>query len=120
MTEQTLYSKDEFKQRFLNIDFDNILNQEDNKLVNSSEYYLQYKNNYINFTNQNYITYCKLLDNYLQLSNNYTVSNSKYIYTVIDQSLYQKLNKDIKNLINTQKKLYDNFIHYINLLNYSH
>lgn len=117
MIEKTLYSKDEFKERFLNINFDNILIQEDNPLVNSSEYYLQYKNNYLTLTNKNYTDYCILLDKYLELSNNYTIVNNKYTYTIVDKSLYLKLNKDIKNLINNQQKILDNFLHFVNLLN---
>jgi hypothetical protein len=119
MLEKTLYTTDEFKEQFSKTDFDNYLIEQNNSLVNSNEYYLQYKNTYIETTKNNYNTYTKLLDKYNTLTNNYTITSNKYIYQVIDNKKYDSLNMEIKTLVEEQKKLFNNFIHYIEFLNTS-
>ena len=44
----------EFREKFITIDFDNYLKEQNNNLVNSNEYYLQYKNEYITTSENNY------------------------------------------------------------------
>lgn len=119
MLERTLYTTDEFREQFLKTDFDNYLTEQNNSLVNSNEYYLQYKNIYIETTKNNYNTYTKLLDKYNTLNNNYTITSNKYVYQVIDNKVYDLLNTEIKIIVEAQKKLFNNFIHYIEFLNTS-
>lgn len=111
------YCNIEFKTKFLDIDFDNILNEQNNKYVNSDDY-LQHKNIYITSANRRLSELVKLKIDYDILNNFYTKSdNNKYIYNVIDVSTKDKYNDLIKNLIQEQKKDLKNFLHYIDFLN---
>lgn len=117
MIEDNLYSEQSFNDTFININFDEFLIQNNNNLVNSNEYYLQYKSEYLEKTTTNLEKYIKLLTQFKQLSNNYKVDNNKYSYTFIDKNVYNKINKDIKTLLLEQRELYNNFINYIQFLN---
>jgi hypothetical protein len=117
MSVDNLYSEQSFKETFLNINFDDFLIQNNNNIVNSNEYYLQYKSEYLEKTTTNMEQYIQLLKEFKQLSNNYKVDNNKYSYTFIDKNVYNKTNKDIKTLLLEQRQLYNNFINYIQFLN---
>lgn len=107
---------EEFNNKFI-LDFDNYLTEQDNSLVNSNEYYLQYKNEYMISTNKNADILKELLVSYNQLYNNYNKSTSKYIYNYIDKSEYNIINNKIKNLILEQSVNFNNFMNHINFLN---
>ena len=121
MIESTLYNKDSFKDQFLKTDFDNYLIEQNNNLVNSNEHYLQYKNDYIKNTNDNYEKFIELLIKFNALSNNYNYNTveSKYSYTFIDHNIYSPINTELKRIIERQKKMFDDFINYIQFLNTS-
>lgn len=112
-----LYDENQFKQTFLDFDFDNILIQTNNELINSNDLYLKYKAEYLHTTQENLNKYIKLYSVLKQLSNNYIIENNKYSYTVIDTLEYNNINKDIKSLIIEQRQLFNNFMKYIQFLN---
>ena len=113
----TLYDETTFREHFLNLDFDSYLIDKNNNLVNSNEYYLQYKSDYIDKTNENLKKYVKLLKIFIDLSNNYNINQTKYSYTFVDKNEYNRLNKEIKNLVLEQRQLYNNFMKYIQFIN---
>lgn len=117
MIEDNLNNEEMFKNTFLNVNFDDFLINNNNNLVNSNEYYLQFKVEYLNKTTNNLNKYIKLLKDFNELSNNFTVNNNKYSYTFIDKNLYNKTNNDLKALLLEQRELYNNFINYIQFLN---
>lgn len=111
------YCDIEFKKKFLEIEFDDILNEQNNKYVNSDEY-LQYKDVYLTSFNKRLEELIKLKIEYDILNNFYTKTyNNKYIYNVIDVQSKEKHNNLIKILIQEQKKDLENFLHYIDFLN---
>lgn len=103
--------------QYININFDEILLENNNNLLNSEEFYLIYKKDYFYQTSKNFEKY-KKWDAELKELTNLNVSNStkyKYVYTDITKVEYLK--QVLKNLIIDQNKLLDNFHHYVTLLN---
>jgi len=109
----------DFKKKFLIYDFDIILINKNNPLVNSYDNYIQYKQKYIINTKKNFDTYQKLLKEYKNLKNmeyqNY--STNVVIYTYISNDKLKELTSNIKKLLKDQQYNLDNFLHYINHLN---
>lgn len=113
-----LYCCDTFKCDFLDCNFDNILIEEDNPMLNSNEHYIDYKNEYIEQTKINHKKLDELLKKFNILNNFYTKScDRKYVYHFIDNDTKEKLNNEIKNIHVYQRKLYINFINHIEFLN---
>jgi len=113
-----LYCCDKFKDDFLCCDFDNILIEEDNNLLNSNEHYIDYKNEYIKQTNINHKELDSLLKKFSILNNFYTKScDRKYVYHFIDNNTKEKLNNEIKNVHLYQRKLFTNFVNHVEFLN---
>lgn len=110
-------SEESFKKQFLNINFDEFLFEKNNDLVNSNEFYIQYKTEYLSKTQENLIKYSELIKPFKHMDNNYTITQSKYSYTFINKDEYNRLNKEIKNLLVEQRTLYNNFMNYIQFLN---
>ena len=79
--------------------------------------YIQYKTEYIEKTSENLEKYKTLYTVFQSLSNNYTINNNKYSYTFVDKNEYNKINKNIKELLAEQRQLYNNFMTYIQFLN---
>lgn len=107
-----------FENQFLNIDFDKILLDQNNTIINSNEHYLIYKNRYFTLTNENLENYTNLLNKYNSLTNNQFVTETgkvKYYFTNADDidSIQEEMNK----LLMSQRKLYDNFINHVYFLN---
>jgi len=106
----------DFKQKFINVDFDKIIKDE---LVEYKEY-INYKREYFIEANLNYDKY-KIYQT--DLNNIYKMetfsTKDKFIYTYIDENKKNDLKNNIKKIILLQTKLLDNFQHYINILNTS-
>ena len=116
--ESNLYNEEQFKQTFLNVNFDNVFIENNNNIINSNELYLQYKAEYLKKTYDNLQKYTQLFEIFKQLSNNYNiVNNNKYSYTFIDKNEYEKINRQLKNLLIEQRQLYHNFMTYVQFLN---
>jgi hypothetical protein len=103
--------------QYININFDEILLENNNSLVNSEEFYLMYKKDYFDQTSKNFEKY-KKWDVELQELTNFNVSEStKYKYVYTNLTKVEFLKQELKNLIIAQNKLLDNFHHYVTLLN---
>ena len=59
----------DFYNIFININFDNILLEENNPLINSKEFYLNYKKIYFNETNKNYSKFLRINSQLQRLNN---------------------------------------------------
>jgi hypothetical protein len=105
-----------FKQKFINIDFDKITRDD---LLDYKEY-INYKKEYYIETNKNYDKY-KLYQNDLNDVNKTETfsTKDKFIYTYIDENKKEDLKNEMKKIILLQTKLLDNFQHYIHILNTS-
>jgi hypothetical protein len=120
-----MYSLEKFFSDFIDINFDNILIEQNNKLVNSDKHYLQFKNNYVNETTKNYVTLKEILPKYNLLANNYskefidrdTASTTKHYYNYINTSELDQLNNQIKEIYIKQKNIYTSFIAHLDFLN---
>lgn len=113
-----LYCCDKFRNDFLHFDFDNMLIEEDNELLNSNEHYIDYKNEYIEQTKINHDKLDELLKKFNILNNFYTKScDCKYVYHFIDNNTKENYNNNIKNIHLNQRTLYTNFINHIEFLN---
>jgi hypothetical protein len=106
----------EFEEKYI-INFDNYLIEQDNNLVNSNDFYLRYKNEYIISTNNNYKLLDDLLKIFNQLNNNYTLNTTKYIYNYINKSELKIVMDKIKKIIASQIILFNNFMNHISFLN---
>lgn len=108
-----------FKKEFLDIDFDDILNNENNPLVNSYDYYIKYKKEYLDESFKRFLKYQKtaLELNKLYEIKNIKLSSTKVIYTYINKSRIEKLEKTISELIIAQRRIFSNFVLYVKYLN---
>jgi len=104
----------DFYSKYIDVNFDNII---DNELLNSNEFYLTYKKKYMDETQSNYILYNEYSQELAKINDFYQRNNTKYNYVYIDTDKIDKLKIKIKNLIKSQNKLFDNFNHYISILN---
>lgn len=108
----------DFYTKYININFDNCLLENNNELVNSEEFYLKYKKIYISTTQQNYELYKNYQDKFKKLNDfQYSNNNNKYNYIYIDDVELDNLKINIKKIIIEQDTLLNNFNHYISLLN---
>jgi hypothetical protein len=109
----------DFKSTFLNYNFDDILLNNNNPLLNSYDIYIQYKQKYIINTRKNYDLYQKLIKEYNNLKKlqYQTPSQNVVIYTYISIEKLNDLSLKIKQLIKIQQQHLDNFLDYINHLN---
>jgi len=106
-----------FKKQFLDINFDEFLFENNNDLINSNEFYIQYKTEYLSKTQDNFIKYSNLMKTFQNMTNNYLIKNHKYSYTFVDKNEYNRLNKELKSVLIEQRELYNNFMNYIQFLN---
>lgn len=109
----------EFYKNYITHDFDSVLLNTNNDLINSYEYYIKIKEEYIYKTQVNFENY-KI--NVLKLDNLdtklYNKQNEKRIFiTVINKEDRDNLKKDINDILINQRTLFNNFVHYINFLN---
>lgn len=108
----------DFYSQYININFDEILIESNNHLINSQNVYLTYKQKYFDDSLKNY----ELFKQYkgelerLQKSENITLPN-KYIFVYKDTQIIEQTKQNLKNVVLSQEKLLNNFHHYITLLN---
>lgn len=107
----------EFKTTFIDYKFDEILVNSNNIIVNS-ELYLNVKNNYLETTHVNFNNYLLIYYKYQQLTDNYhqnTLNNvTSYIYNYVENN--ENLKNNLKIILKEQRKIYNDFLHFINLL----
>lgn len=102
---------------YININFDEILLENNNNLLNSEEFYLMYKKDYFDQTSENFEKYKKWEAELKELTNFNVSKSNKYKYVYTDITKVEYLKQVLKNLIIDQNKLLDNFHHYVTLLN---
>jgi hypothetical protein len=103
--------------QYININFDEILLENNNNLLNSEEFYLMYKKDYFDQTSENFEKYKKWEAELKELTNFNVSKSTKYKYVYTDITKVEYLKQVLKNLIIDQNKLLDNFHHYVTLLN---
>lgn len=109
----------DFYSEYININFDEILIENNNPLVSSEDLYLKFKKTYFDETHKlyemfkNYSIQLKRLEN----DQGHTSNDNKYLYVYKDTTKIEELRLNIKNIIISQKKRLDNFRHYVILLN---
>lgn len=109
-----------FDSKFLNTDFDKILTDQNNNLVNSNEHYLIFKNRYLKSTQENLENYTNLNNKYTSLSNNeYTTETGKVKYYIVNKEELYQIKHEINKILISQRQLFENFINHINFLNNS-
>ncbi|NBO99324.1 MAG: hypothetical protein EBU90_04245 [Proteobacteria bacterium] len=110
---------DQFQELYLDVNFDQLLIATNNPLINSSEYYLTYKQNYIEMTQSNLEQYRKVYIQYTQLlaTQHRHLAPNKVIFTIIDTNQLDTLGQQLKNILILQRQLLHNFRSYIDYLN---
>lgn len=106
----------DFYKSYITYDFDSILLNTNNDLINSYEYYIKIKEEYIYKTQVNFEIY---KTNVLHLDNLdtklYNKQSEKRIFvTIINKEERDALKKDINDILINQRTLFNNFVHYIN------
>lgn len=97
--------------------FDQLLIDCNNPIINSYDKYGKYKKDYLLFTEEN-IKMIESLKNDLNTIKPFIENSYKlFYYTFTDKEQEKNLKIQIKNLILKQKQYYDNFINYIMFLN---
>jgi hypothetical protein len=118
---KTIYSLEKFCNDFKDVDFDRLLIEQNNSLVNSSQHYLDLKNAYIKETNGNFNILSNTLVEFNVLINNYKKHEQgnviRHHYNVVDKSKLELLNNQIKEIFENQRKIFVIFTNYINFLN---
>ena len=116
-----VYSLEVFHKTFRKSNFDELLLEQNNHLVNSNKHYLQLKSTYLDETNKNYNELEEKLEKFSELKNNYTrthnVSVTTHHYKVINKDLLELANQHIKEILDRQKKLHSVLMNYINFIN---
>lgn len=109
----------DFFKEFIDVDFDNILLQNNNPLFNSDEHYCRYKKKYLDEAYKNKEIYEQHSDELQHLQNQQVVKTSatKVIYTFVDEDKIKLLKQNKKNLVSTQRQSLQNFLQYLNQLN---
>lgn len=112
----------EYANKFINIDFDNILISNNNPLVNSYEHYIKYKEMYLTESNELFTKY-SFYSKELQKANeikNIIISPFKQIYTYISDERINEYKLGLKNIYLEQQSKFKNFMTYINYINTNH
>lgn len=118
--EHIFYNLENFENLYISValTFDNYFNDKNNKLINSDEHYLSYKSDYITSTNESYIIFSNLINEFDSLNNNFIKNDKKkYIYNFIDKDQHNIINNKLKNLLEIQRKKLETFLNYIEFLN---
>lgn len=102
------------------INFDQLLIDCNNPIVNSYDKYGKYKKEYILFTEQNIEHYSILKNKLEEINPAIEESPNRFYYTFIDKEKERIVKNQIKKLILEQKQYYQNFINYIMYLNKEH
>jgi len=108
----------DFYKEFININFDAILEECANSLVNSNDMYLQFKQHYLLESRENFIKFQILSTQYNDLKiKKFQQNGTKFNYTEINNSILNDLKIQLKNLITLQRKHLTHFIEYTHSLN---
>lgn len=111
----------DFHSRYINFDFDKILKDNNNNLVNSEDVYLNFKKQYFDETVLAYKEFqesSKRLNELQELGGyKHNSKRTKHLFVYIDEEKIENLKIQIKKIYMTQEKRFSNFYNYIVLLN---
>lgn len=109
----------DFVKEFIDFPFDEMLLINNNPIINSYEYYIQYKEKYMQYTRDQYDKYRISSENlqYIQYKKYNKISDSKIFITILDKNEENTLKQIIKNIIFEQQKYFNNFFQYVKSLN---
>jgi len=111
----------DFHSKYINIDFDKILIDNINPLVNSEDVYLNFKKQYFDETVLAYKEFQELSKSLNELQElggyKHNSKRTKHLFVYIDTEKIERLKIQIKNLYITQEKRFSNFYNYVILLN---
>ena len=114
------YDIDKFKKDFIDYNFDKLFIEQNNILINNNDIYLQYKQDYLKKSLDNFNVLFNYINDYNNLKNNYIVksdnNHKQHIYTINNKEELYNLNNNIKDIIKNQQIIYNHFINYINFL----
>jgi hypothetical protein len=112
-------NSDNFEREFIKVDFDNILAENNNNLVNSDEHYTKYKSSYISNAYSRLENYKTLEKEMSMLCNKevINVSHCKVKYTFIESDKVAIVKQEMKNIMLQQKKDLKQFLTYLEHLN---
>lgn len=106
-----------FREQFI-ADFDQLLLDQNNPIINSYELYGKYKDNYLQLTEKNWLKYEKIDGELQSLKNHYSnPTSNRFTYKYVDHDKLNKLNLEAKNIIIEQRKHHKNFLNFIVTLN---
>jgi len=104
--------------QYININFDEILMESNNHLINSQNVYLVYKQQYFDESLKNYELFKKYKTELERLQKSETITlPNKYLFVYKDTQVIEQTKQNLKNVVLSQEKLLNNFHHYITLLN---
>lgn len=113
-----MYTTFDFTKEFLDIDFEKILIDNNNTLINSHDRFIKHKQIYLELTNADYLLYKTLNDELIELLSQKNVQSSKrFFFTFLDNDHVNKLKFDIKTLIARCRGRLFNFLKYLETLN---
>ena len=117
-----IISPTDFYNQYINFDFDKLLIDNDNQYINDNNYYLSYKNSYLISSKINHSTLESLISEMNSLSSfNSSINIDSNIIlfnsNISNLLLFNKYKFIYKQLIISQRLLFDNFIEYIKNLN---
>lgn len=110
----------DFYTQYININFDEMLIENDNKLVNSEDVYLKFKKEYFDNTISNYEKFKQYNIELTQMNddnNEVQQTGTKYLYVYKNRNLIENKKQQIKNIVVEQERLLNNFYQYVTLLN---
>ena len=99
------------------LNFDQLLIDCNNPIINSYDKYGKYKKEYMEFTEENIKNVKNYQDELCIINPPMESTSNKFYYTFVDKEKERAVKNQIKNLILQQKQYYDNFINYIMYLN---
>jgi len=108
----------DFYKQYISVNFDEILTDNNNPLVNSEVVYTNFKRNYFDQTLEAYELFKKYNTELQNLENTdgYS-SDTKYVYVYKNDKRILEIRQKIKNIVVEQERRFNDFYHYVNLLN---
>lgn len=108
----------DFYKQYISVNFDEILTDNNNPLVNSEVVYINFKRNYFDQTLEAYELFKKYNTELQNLENTdgYS-SDTKYVYVYKNDKRILEIRQKIKNIVVEQERRFNDFYHYVNLLN---
>lgn len=109
----------DFEAEFLNVNFDKLLTQMNSSLVNSDTHYLQYKQEYNRASRKRLEEFKKKTQEYnafTTLGTRVSSPDNRHTFTFIDDTLRDQLLSEIKTIVLEQRRHFNAFSNYVNVM----